>query len=162
MVVLDQKLSNNMRTLSTATSKLIVTNLFFARHVSSFSMTSSDSTITISISSAGSNPLVNGIYHPKSPTTVPAGFDRTCRVMNWDTDSMWKQLSDRQRPWYEAENESYIYWNRGDGKWWIDAPSGDGVYIVEDSGIVPPEGGWVSLSGDDDAAPIVNVLEREL
>ena len=103
----------------------------------------------------------NGVYERRSPTIIPAGFDRTCRQMNWDTEQMWKQLSDQSRPWYEAENESYIYWNRGDGKFWIDGPSGAGVYIVKNDGLTPPSEGWVSLSNDYEPAPTVSSLDNE-
>lgn len=46
---------------------------------------------------------------------------------------MWKQLSHQSRPLYqdEAENESCVHWNRGEGKWWIDGHSGAGVYSSE-------------------------------
>jgi hypothetical protein len=27
-------------------------------------------------------------------------------------------------PWWEADNDSYIYFNRGDGQWWLDGPDG--------------------------------------
>ncbi len=112
----------------------------------------------ISVQSAGCA-LVNGIYEEKLPTQIPAGFDRTCKSMNWDTELLWKKLSDHQRPWYEAENESYIYWNRGDGKWWIDEPSGAGVYIVKNNDTLPPNNGWISLSAEYNPLPQVEVLE---
>eukprot|EP00957_Ditylum_brightwellii_P017557 1322699-Ditylum_brightwellii.AAC.1 len=51
---------------------------------------------------------------------------------------MWKRLSDGERPWFESENKSYIYWNRGDGKWWMDGPSGSCVYIVKSNDRLPP------------------------
>ena len=34
--------------------------------------------------------------------------------------------------WYEHDNEAYIYWNRSDGRWWIDVPSGAGAYVSDD------------------------------
>ena len=62
----------------------------------------------ISITNAGYQ-AVNGIYHPKSASIIPVGFDRTCISMNWDTKQMWNQLADQTRQWYEAEeNDSYI------------------------------------------------------
>ena len=103
--------------------------------------------------------LVNGIYEEKPPTQIPAGFDRTCKSMSWNTEKLWKQLSDQQRPWYEAENESYIYWNKGDGKWWIDEPSGGGVYIVKNDDTLPPKNGWISLSTKYNPLPLVEVVE---
>lgn len=79
--------------------------------------------------------------------------------MKWDTVQLWNQLSDNKRPWYEAENESYVYWNRVDGKWWIDGPSGAGVYIVKHDGWVPPKNGWVALDLDYSPVPTVAALE---
>ena len=132
----------------------------------SFSMScKSTATTQISVKSAGFHP-VNGIYHAQSATSIPAGFDRTCRNMNWDTEQMWKNLSDQKTAWFEqSDNESYIYWNRGDGKWWMDGPSGAGVYIVPDPNLVvgnglPPTSGWVALSSDFNPVPEVKVLEQ--
>ena len=79
--------------------------------------------------------------------------------MKWDTVQLWNQLSDNKRPWYEAENESYVYWNRVDGKWWIDGPSGAGVYIVKHDGWVPPKNGWVALDLDYSPVPTVAAVE---
>lgn len=119
----------------------------------------------ISVKSAGFQD-VNGIYHPKSPSIIPAGFDRTCCEMNWDTNQMWNQLSDPNVPWFEAQNESYIYWNKGDGKWWIDGPSGAGVYIVprnSKNDMFPPKDGWISLRPNYEPPPTVEITpEGEL
>ena len=51
--------------------------------------------------------------------------------MKWNDKEMWQRLSDLKQPWYEHENGSYIYHNKGDGKWWIDSPDGGGVYISD-------------------------------
>ena len=50
----------------------------------------------ISIISAGFT-AINGVYQQKSPSRIPAGFDRTCRAMKWDTVQLWNQLSDNKR-----------------------------------------------------------------
>lgn len=90
---------------------------------------------------------VNGEYSARSPDVIPAGFAATCAQMRWEPGQMWKQLSDGRRLWFEAENGSYIYWNRSDGCWWIDAPSGAGVYIQRSADELPPTGGkWEALS----------------
>ncbi len=79
---------------------------------------------------------------------------------------MWKNLSDQKTAWFEqSDNESYIYWNRGDGKWWMDGPSGAGIYVVPDPNLVvgnglPPTSGWVPLSSDFNPVPEVKVLEQ--
>ena len=36
----------------------------------------------------------------------------------------WERLSDLKRPWFEASNGAYIYWNAQDRHWWVDEPSG--------------------------------------
>ena len=115
----------------------------------------------ISISAAGYSD-VNGIYKPKHASVIPGGFDRTCREMRWDTQMLWNQLADKNVPWYEAPNESYIYRNKGDGKWWIDGPSGAGVYIAKSDELLPPKRGWVALSSDYEPLPIIDILEGEL
>jgi hypothetical protein len=138
-------------------SKNLVYTLLVARQASSLSNTMSKAPQQISIRSAGLQD-VNGVYVQQSPTIIPAGFDRTCRAMNWNTEQMWKQLSDQSRPWYEADNESYVYWNRGDGKWWIDGPSGAGVYIVKNDGWFPPKSGWIALDRDYEPIPEVTPL----
>ena len=43
----------------------------------------------------------------------------------------------------------------------IDGPSGAGVYIVKDNGILPPSNGWISLQSDHDPIPTVDVLDEE-
>ena len=44
-------------------------------------------------------------------------FERTCDEMGWDSPKMWKQLSNQVSPWWKhSENESYIYYNKGDGQ----------------------------------------------
>jgi len=114
----------------------------------------------ISITNAG-HQAVNGIYYLKSASIIPRGFERTCISMNWNTQQMWNQLSDSSRPWYEAENDSYIYWNKGDGKYWIDGPSGAGIYIVKDSSELPPKTGWISLDKSYEPIPTVEVLDKD-
>jgi len=101
----------------------------------------------LTVNGAGFDP-VNGIYHSQPHTSVPSKFDAVCRQQGWDTGEMWKKLNGR-RDWYKHEdNESYIYYNCSDNKWWIDGPDGLGVYITSPtppapSGMSgPPENGW--------------------
>ena len=96
---------------------------------------------------------VNGVYHSREPGIVPAGFTETCVKMGWPAEAMWVKLSDGRRAWFESENGSYIYWNRSDGCWWIDAPSGAGVYIQKSSSQLPPvDGQWEPLNEPASAA----------
>merc|ERR1712241_136509 len=77
------------------------------------------------VTNAGFEP-VNGSYSTQPHTSVPASFDLVCQQQGWDTTKMWSRLNGG-RDWYKHEsNESYIYYNNADGKWWIDGPDGMG------------------------------------
>jgi hypothetical protein len=110
------------------------------------------------IVSASGNAEVNQVYDERDPTVIPSGFDHTCKQMGWDTKKMWVQLSDQRTPWYEAPNGSYIYWNQGDGKWWIDAPDGGGVFIVKAPSTGVPASGWSALKQSSNPVPAVSVV----
>ena len=48
--------------------------------------------------------------------------------------------------WFShVENDSYIYYNKVDGKWLIDGQNGNGVWIVEGPSHAPPAHGWMHL-----------------
>jgi len=90
---------------------------------------------------------VNAVYVERDPAVIPVGFSLTCAEMKWDPEDTWQRLSNQKTPWFEAENGSYIYWNKHDGKWWIDAPDGKGVYIAQAPETAPPSSGWQPLPG---------------
>ena len=114
---------------------------------------------------------VNGRYEiMRDATLIPRGFTLTCQAMGWEPVGMWRRLSDQTTPWYLHENGSYIYWNQGDGQWWIDEPSGAGVYVSKGHAAeaavaaagrgatttpVPPADGWRLLQGAKGPAPTV-------
>mmetsp|Transcript_255 Transcript_255/g.393 ORF Transcript_255/g.393 Transcript_255/m.393 type:complete len:364 (-) Transcript_255:138-1229(-) len=99
---------------------------------------------------------VNKKYTERPAWVIPMGFSLTCAEMKWDSEKMWNQLSDQKTPWYEAENGAYIYWNKGDGQWWIDAPDGKGLYVVSSPAAeFPPSEGWQALSGAPPKLPKV-------
>jgi len=110
----------------------------------------------VSVKSSGT-PEVNQQYEERDPTVIPEGFAITCRSMKWNTKQMWLQLSDQKTPWFEAGNGSYIYWNQGDGKWWIDGPDGGGVFVAKAPNTLPPSRGWVALSASAGALPVVDL-----
>lgn len=128
----------------------------------------------IIVSGAGTV-VVNGFYGIiRNASEIPQGFSSTCVQMRWDASRMWLQLSDQVTPWYLHENGSYIYYNVGDEQWWIDEPSGAGVYIAPDAGSagqadvmpdgasttrikVPPKGGWKGLKGAKPPLPTVEL-----
>jgi hypothetical protein len=107
----------------------------------------------------------NGLFLPQPPSTIPQGFAKVCVKSRWDTNQMWEQLTDLRTTWYLKDDDAYIYFNRGDGKWWLDAPEGHGLYVtqakVEDGKVadVPPAGGWQSL-GDYGATPEFDFIKH--
>ena len=56
-----------------------------------------------------------------------------------------------------AENGSYMYRNVNDGQWWIDEPSGGGVYVAQSTSPVPPTSGWKVLDKSRGALPTLEV-----
>ena len=55
---------------------------------------------------------------------------------------------------YSAPNGAYIYRNKLDGKWWIDAPDGNGVYIAAGPAHAPPSNGYEVLGAGPPPASI--------
>ena len=105
-----------------------------------------------------SNPHVNGEYLPQDATIIPSGFAKVCQQHNWDTLQMWEKLngSSQADTWFaHTSNESYIYWNRSDGSWWIDGPDGLGVWIMKGPSHAVPGRGWKKVSGEDGEGPVV-------
>merc|ERR1711962_4508 len=99
----------------------------------------------LTVSNAGFDP-VNGKYLSQPHTLVPESFDLVCRQQGWDTAQMWSKLNG-QREWYKHQlNESYVYYNNADSKWWIDGPDGLGVYITSPAPFKPPsEQSWILI-----------------
>ena len=106
---------------------------------------------------------VNGVYDAAAVgADIPAGFVKTCVEMGWDSHAMWAKLYDTSTPWFiHRDNDSYIYRNKGDGRWWIDGPSGAGVYIVPSRDKVPPSSAWVALTQQYLPLPQVSVLDLD-
>ena len=73
---------------------------------------------------------------------------------------MWNKLSDLKRPWFEAENGAYMYFNRADGQWWIDEPDGAGVYVSKADTQLPPVDGWNPLRANASPLPVLSVSEQ--
>merc|ERR1711908_14415 len=100
---------------------------------------------------------VEAVYRQQDPLRVPAGFAHVCQQQRWNTEATWKQLTDLSRPWFEADNGAYIYWNRSDGSWWIDESEGAGVYIAKADTPHPPSEGWALLPAAKAPPPAVRV-----
>ena len=84
----------------------------------------------VRISAAGVQSIV-GRYAMREPTAVPNGFAKVCQQQGWPIEETWQRLSDLRRPWFEADNGAYMYFNIADGQWWIDEPGGAGVYVPQ-------------------------------
>eukprot|EP00550_Attheya_septentrionalis_P010069 CAMPEP_0198299916 /NCGR_PEP_ID=MMETSP1449-20131203/46226_1 /TAXON_ID=420275 /ORGANISM="Attheya septentrionalis, Strain CCMP2084" /LENGTH=375 /DNA_ID=CAMNT_0044001579 /DNA_START=151 /DNA_END=1278 /DNA_ORIENTATION=- len=109
---------------------------------------SKENIVTLNVMGSKEVPEINGDYFPKHPEQIPSGFDSVCETQSWNTKEMWAKLNglDPTDTWFaHSENESYIYWNRNDRKWWIDGPDGDGVWIVDGPSHAPPAHGWMHV-----------------
>jgi len=104
---------------------------------------------------------VNGEYMATDATTVPKGFDDTCRQQGWDTAQMWRQLNG-DATWFGASNGAYIYYNRGDKHWWIDEPGGAGVFKAHAPSHAPPQTGWLKLGPYDPPPNLVATFRSGL
>jgi len=81
----------------------------------------------LQITAAG-RPSVIGLFSARPSSAIPAGFAKVCVQQGWGVEKTWKQLNDASRDWFESDNGAYIYYNKGDGQWWIDEPGGNGVF----------------------------------
>lgn len=94
---------------------------------------------------------VNAEYAATPASEVPRGFALVCDANGWDTAATWRKLGGGGA-WFGAANGAYIYFNHGDGHWWIDAPDGSGVYKAAAPAHAPPAHGW-QLLGNYAPAP---------
>ena len=65
----------------------------------------------------------------------------------------------RSQPFASLLWQAYIYRNKADGQWWIDEPSGDGVYVAPRTAPLPPTGGWRALKRDAITLPQLEVTK---
>jgi hypothetical protein len=96
---------------------------------------------------------LNGSYEPRDALEgMPPGFAAVCRRERWNEQDTWQRLNGGAT-WYEAENGSYLYFNRADRRFWLDTPDGAGVYVTaavamgEQPPRRPPSVGWRILDG---------------
>ena len=110
---------------------------------------------TVRVVTAGVASVV-GSYAQRDVNQIPHGFGMVCKQMGWPVQGTWTKLCDQRLPWFEHENGAYIYRNTNDNQWWIDEPSGSGVYVAPSDGSpVPPAEGWVALSSGRSPLPVV-------
>jgi hypothetical protein len=112
---------------------------------------------TVEVVAAGYTPVV-GRYQPRDAADVPAGFASVCKDNGWDVAGTWAKLNGGAGGrWFahsDSDNESYIYFNDGDGYWWIDGPDGLGAYKAPGPAWAPPcaATAWQSLRREDTPA----------
>ena len=121
------------------------------------------STIVVIVQNSGTT-SVNGEYYYKKANVIPHGFDIVCKQNGWNTNELWNKLNGNSY-YFEKENGAYIYYNKGDQRWWIDAKSGLGVYIAdtdgsEDAKKYPPQDGYKVLQNAKLPLPTVIVKTR--
>lgn len=114
--------------------------------------------------SGGGKAEVNGDYVPKAASDIPKMFAAVCDANGWSTPQMWAQLNGDAGWFAHSENDSYIYFNKSDGKWWIDGIDGLGVYISTNNAgaSVPPGTGWKPLDPKSLPLPQVTTDQGEL
>jgi hypothetical protein len=120
-----------------------------------FTSSYTTSAMSLKVSSAGVR-VLNGVYQAQPFSMIPAGFTATCQKMRWNSQDMWNQLAVPSAPWFEHDNGSYIYLHR-DGRWWMDDPSGAGVYVcpAQEGDTKVPSQGWEPLSRGQEPMPVV-------
>jgi len=99
--------------------------------------------LKILVDGAGFKEL-NQEYLATSPDEIPTGFEWVCRQKGWNALDTWKELNG-DSTWFKASTQAYIYWNKSNGVWWIDEPSGNGIYIAKAPSWAPPQTGWKAL-----------------
>ena len=106
--------------------------------------------------SAASARFVNGTYEPRDPRSIPTGFARACgRAGGFAPRPAWDGSTNGVTPWFEGRDGCYLWFNRDEGRWYVDDPHGGGVYLASPEGslLLPPTAGWVSLTGRRVGAP---------
>lgn len=124
---------------------------------------SKEGVVKLNVMGSEEVPEINGDYLPTKPDEIPNGFASVCQEQGWDIHDMWAKLNGLNPitdTWFShSENESYIYWNRNDGKWWIDGPDGNGVWIVNGPSHAPPAHGWMHITKRNiNGAPMVRTF----
>lgn len=94
-------------------------------------------------------PSAVGCYVSQPASIIPEKFSDVCRKARWDSAAMWTQLTNGEHSWFLKEDTGgFIYYNAGDGKWWLDGDDGLGLYIAPANDLspgLPPITGWKEL-----------------
>ena len=113
-------------------------------------------------------PEISGEYVARDGAVdVPDGFAEVCAANGWDTKATWAKLNGGEdATWFKHRDEgnaSYVYFNAGDGHWWIDGPDGLGVYKAPGPAWAPPGGSirWKALDGAATSRPTLAVFRAK-
>ena len=138
--------------------RIISISLAIVSVLFSLAMSTNTCVNRLRVTGAGSS-IVNGLYHLRQAEIIPSSFSKVCFKARWNPSDMWDQLN-RGRPWWETENGSYIYFNGGDGQWWMDSgETGLGLYISRSEDYddnIPPLNGWEVLGDGKLPLPELN------
>ncbi|KAL7518409.1 hypothetical protein ACHAWX_003238 [Stephanocyclus meneghinianus] len=104
---------------------------------------------------------INGVYIARDPKAIPAGFVRMCgKAGGFAPRPIWDELTNGITPWFESKDGCFVYFNCHDSRWWIDDSSGSPMYLAvpDESLLLPPTNGWVTLTGMKAGAPRMNFI----
>ncbi|KAL3804070.1 hypothetical protein HJC23_006461 [Cyclotella cryptica] len=104
---------------------------------------------------------INGVYNARDPKSIPAGFVRMChKAGGFAPRPIWDELTNGVTPWFESKDGCFMYFNCHDSRWWIDDSSGSPMYLAvpDESLLLPPINGWVTLTGRKAGAPRMNFI----
>ncbi|KAL3810732.1 hypothetical protein ACHAXA_003342 [Cyclostephanos tholiformis] len=151
--------TSSFQILSTAQALLLGAPMATSSSVVSRTSSSSPPTIdnvpAVLLSQASSR-IVNGMYEPRDPASIPSGFARSCnRAGGYAPRPIWDGVTNGIAPWFENRDGCYLYYNGNEGHWCIDDMHGAGMYLASPVGslLLPPTVGWVSLTGRRIGAP---------
>mmetsp|Transcript_24797 Transcript_24797/g.59818 ORF Transcript_24797/g.59818 Transcript_24797/m.59818 type:complete len:187 (-) Transcript_24797:105-665(-) len=111
--------------------------------------------------SQSSSRQVNAVYSPRDPKNIPTGFARMCnKAGGFAPRPIWDDMTNGITPWFESDDGCFIYFNCNDAHWYVDNPSGAGLYLAVPDGslLLPPTNGWVSLTGRRVGAPKMSFI----
>ena len=103
---------------------------------------------------------IDSLYAPRDAKRIPSGFVRMCaKIGGYAPGPLWESTTNGLTPWFENTGDgTYIYYNAYESKWFLENSSGAGLYLAspDDSLLLPPTRGWVSVQGKREGAPRIS------
>ena len=104
----------------------------------------------------------DSLYAPRDAKKIPSGFVRICaKIGGYAPGPLWESTTNGLTPWFENKGDgTYIYYNAYESKWFLENSSGAGLYLAppDDSLLLPPTRGWVSVQGQREGAPRISFI----